>query len=229
MTGPMRFDTPDGTGLEVGLTRCLIAGWTGRDAAKVAAHIEELAELGVPRPSATPLYYRVPSTLVTQADRVQVVGEATGGEVEPVVIDDGRTLWLTLGSDHTDRALESTSVAHAKAVCAKPVAASAWPWHVVSDRLDSLTLRAEVSSDGWTWTPYQEGALAAILPLGQLVAGAPDTRSGRLGEGSILFCGTLPAIGGVRPTPWFRATLDDSDTGRRLQLSYVTESLPVIA
>ena len=31
--------------------RLIIAGWTGRDADKVQEHIEELAAIGVPKPS----------------------------------------------------------------------------------------------------------------------------------------------------------------------------------
>ncbi|MEC9166239.1 MAG: DUF2848 family protein, partial [Pseudomonadota bacterium] len=45
----------------------VIAGWTGRDAASVQHHVEELAELGVPGPSTVPLYYRAGRNLVTQA------------------------------------------------------------------------------------------------------------------------------------------------------------------
>ena len=36
----------------------IIAGWAGRDQQAIEHHIEELAALGVPRPSAVPLYYR---------------------------------------------------------------------------------------------------------------------------------------------------------------------------
>ena len=63
----------------------------------------------VPRPSAVPLYYRVAAQQFTQASAIQVVGSETSGEVEPVLFDTGRALYLGLGSDHTDRALETHS------------------------------------------------------------------------------------------------------------------------
>lgn len=223
------FCTPEGKLLDLDPRLCLIAGWTGRDATKVAEHIEELAALGVPRPSATPLYYRVPASLLFQGEVIDVLGEAAGGEAEPVVVDiDGR-LWLGLGSDHTDRALEATSVAYAKAVCAKPVAGGLWPLDAVADRLDGLKISSEISPDGRTWTPYQRGTLAQIRPIEALVAAAPTAEPDGLGSGTLLFCGTVPTIGGVRPTPWFRAELEDPVTGNRLTLAYRVRTLPVVA
>ena len=45
----------------------MVAGWTGRDSAAIEHHIEELAALGVPRPSSVPLYYRMASLLIAVA------------------------------------------------------------------------------------------------------------------------------------------------------------------
>ena len=56
---------------EVALDALVIAGWTGRDAAAMEAHIEELAALGVARPSASPLFYRVGASLLTSAASIQ--------------------------------------------------------------------------------------------------------------------------------------------------------------
>jgi hypothetical protein len=35
----------------------VIAGWTGRDAARVEAHVRELEAEGIPRPPRTPMFY----------------------------------------------------------------------------------------------------------------------------------------------------------------------------
>lgn len=45
----------------------VIAGWTGRDAAAVEAHIAELEAIGVPRPATVPCFYRVAAGLLTTA------------------------------------------------------------------------------------------------------------------------------------------------------------------
>lgn len=233
----LSFETDDGP-LALAPTRCIIAGWSGRDAAAVAHHIEELAAIGVPRPSTTPLYYEVPAALLVQpsggaggALEIQALGAETGGEIEPVLVDDGQRLWLTLGSDHTDRALEATSVAHSKAVCAKPLAARAWPLERVSDRLDSLVFQSWISDDGADWTPYQDGVLAQVRPLPDLIGGAPtaDGPQGRLGAGVVMFGGTFAAIGGVRPTPWLKLRLSDPVGDDAIELAYHTRVLPVVA
>lgn len=134
----------------------------------------------------------------------------------------GGALWLGLGSDHTDRGLETVSVAAAKQACPKPVARGLWPLSEVAGHLDQLVLRSEIEEDG-TWTPYQEGTLAAILPLADLAHEAG------LGPGGAMLCGTLPAIGGVRPGAAWRMTLRDPVLGRDLALSYRVVALPVVA
>ena len=66
------------------ISALVIAGWTGRDAAAVQHHIDELARLGVPAPSCFPLYYRASAHLLTQESAIEVVGPETSGEAEPV-------------------------------------------------------------------------------------------------------------------------------------------------
>ena len=217
----MRFDTPEGP-LDAPVSTLIVAGWTGRDRDAVAHHVAELAEIGVAPPSTTPLYYRVAASLLTLDGTIEVVGPDSSGEAEPMVLRHGGRLWLGLGSDHTDRALEAASVAAAKQACAKPVARELWPLDVVADRLDALELRAEIEEDG-AWTTYQHGTLAAIRPLPSLVEAAA------LPDGGAMLCGTLPALGGVRPAARFRARLSDPATGRRIALAYEARALPVVA
>ena len=94
----------------------------GRD----GAHIRELEELGIPRPSRTPIYYRCAAALLTTGDHIQVPGSTSSGEVEFVLVGSDDGLLLALGSDHTDRELEKTGVTLSKQLCAKPVAGRAW-------------------------------------------------------------------------------------------------------
>ncbi|MEO1718580.1 MAG: DUF2848 family protein, partial [Planctomycetota bacterium] len=128
-------------------------------------------------------------------------------------------LYLGLASDHTDRALEATSVAASKQVCAKPVATTLWPLEEIAD-LDALQLTTDIEENA-TWTRYQEGTLAAIRPLADLIADLPDNAA--------MLCGTLPAIGGVRPAQAYRMALTDPATGRTIRLDYSVTTLPVIA
>lgn len=65
MTEQLHFDLDDGRAIGLAPTRLVVAGWTGRDRAAIEHHIDELARLGVPRPSTVPLYYRLAHSLLT--------------------------------------------------------------------------------------------------------------------------------------------------------------------
>lgn len=217
----MKFTHPSGA-IDVDVQALIVAGWTGRDTAAVQHHIDELAEIGVAPPSTTPLFYRVARDLLTQAEQIEVVGSSSSGEAEPLLIHSDGTLWIGLASDHTDRELEAASVAASKQACAKVCASTLWAFTDVIAHLDQIELRSWIEEDG-DWRLYQSGTLAAILPLDQLVRDAP------LAEGAVMLCGTLPAIGGVRPAHDFRAELCDPVLGRSLMLEYRTQVLPVIS
>ena len=215
--------------LEVEPRQLVIAGWTGRDRAAIDHHIEELAAIGVPRPSGVPLYYRVAASLLTQAPQIEVLGAGSSGEAEPVLVRARGCWWLTVGSDHTDRDAERAGVALSKQLCAKPIASQAWSWGAVSGRADTIVLRSEIFEDG-KWVRYQDGTLASIRPLEQLIAGLPADAP--VADGLVLFCGTLGALPdasgrGVRPAAGMRLQLIDGD--RTLAHEYATTALPQVA
>ena len=215
--GPVRID----------LRQLIIAGWTGRDAAALQHHIEELAALGVPPPSRVPVYYRAGAELLTQAPQISVLGEATSGEAEPMVIADASgTLWLGLASDHTDRELEAVSVAKSKQICPKPIARDLWRFDALRPHLDRLQLHSEIVEPGAADpVPYQDGTLARIRPLTDLIAGLPE---GSLPPGTALLCGTLPVIGTIRPAPRFSLSLHDPEADRTIAFDYAITSLDVV-
>jgi hypothetical protein len=215
--------------LEVDPRQLVIAGWTGRDRAAIEHHIEELAAIGVPRPSSVPLYYRVAASLLTQAPQIEVLGEGSSGEVEPVLLRARGRWWLTVGSDHTDRDAERAGVALSKQLCAKPIASRAWAWETVVARADTIGLRSEILEDG-RWVRYQDGTLASIRPLEQLITGLPADAP--VTDGLVLFCGTLGALPdaggrGVRPAARMRLQLIDGD--HTLTHEYTTTTLPQVA
>ncbi|MBS1227525.1 MAG: hypothetical protein H6R17_802 [Proteobacteria bacterium] len=209
--------------LAVDIDTFIVAGWAGRDLAAIEHHIEELAALGVPRPSAVPLYYRVAENQLTQASSIQVLGPHGSGEVETLVFVADGELYVSLTSDHTDRQVETQSVALAKQMCAKPVGRSAWRFAEVADHWDELVIRSTIVEDGKE-VRYQDGTLAALRTPGDLIAGY-----GGLPPGSAMSCGTVGAIGGIRPSPSFAMALYDPRSGRSLRHQYAIEVLPEIA
>ncbi|NKE65527.1 DUF2848 domain-containing protein [Ramlibacter sp. RBP-2] len=212
--------------LQVDIDTFVIAGWAGRDRAAIDHHIEELAAIGVPRPSAVPLYYRVAENQLTQSPRIQAVGPHSSGEVETFVFTAGGELYVSLTSDHTDRKLESHSVALSKQLCAKPVGTTAWRFADVAGHWDELVIRSRIVEDGQQ-VVYQEGALSALrLPV-ELINGYTNGRP--LPERCAMSCGTVGAIGGIRPSTSFEMELFDPRSGRSLRHAYTVDVLPEVA
>jgi hypothetical protein len=213
--------------LGVDIQQLIVAGWAGRDIAAIEHHIEELLALGVPRPSAVPLYYRIADNQLTQAARVQVVGDTSSGEVETFVFAAGGELYVSIASDHTDRKLETHSVALSKQVCAKPVATAAWRFADVSEHWDELVIRSYIEENGAT-VLYQEGTLASLRTPLNLIAGYADGAT-MLPEGTGMTCGTVSAIGSIRPARSFTMELFDPRRRRTLRHHYEIEVLPEVA
>ncbi|WBU61533.1 DUF2848 domain-containing protein [Paracoccus albus] len=222
----MRFNV-NGTPLDLDMAHLVIAGWTGRDPAAIQHHIEELAALGVAPPSTTPLFYRVAASLLTTATEVQVVGDSSSGEVEPMIVQAQGKRWLGLGSDHTDRALEAQSVAMSKQVCTKPCAEELWPWDEVADRLEDIQLESHIHENG-EWVLYQQGTIASIRPLADLLDGSALNDLSKDGAAAMM-CGTFGAKGGVRAAAGFRMTMTDPASGRQISHEYVAQQLAEVA
>src|SRR4051812_50073358 len=89
----LTFDRAGAAPLTADIDTLVIAGWAGRDEAALRHHIEELAAIGVPRPSAVPVYYRVAAGNLTQAERLEGLRPHTPGEAEPVVVSLSGGVW----------------------------------------------------------------------------------------------------------------------------------------
>lgn len=208
---------------QVAVDQLVVAGWTGRDAAAVEHHIAELAALGVKPPRTTPIFYRVAASLLTTAAAIEVAGTASTGEVEAMVFSLADGLWVGVGSDHTDRVVETHGITWSKQICPKPVGRELWRWDDVAPHWDRLVLRSRVLQGG-TWRLYQEGAVAGLrspLALAELY------HAGGLPPGHAMFCGTPAVIGGFAWADMFEAELDDPVLGRRLTHRYAMTALPL--
>jgi Protein of unknown function (DUF2848) len=207
----------------VTIDTAIVAGWTGRDRHALEHHMAELEALGVARPSAAPIFYRVSAARLTTSEEIEST-EASSGEAEAVLIQVDGVLWVGIGSDHTDREVEAYGVAVSKQMCEKPIGASFWPYEEVAGHWDELRLRSWILEDGEE-VLYQDGTLAAMLPPGDLIAAAEPP----VGDGTLMFCGTLAAVGGIRPAPTFRYELHDPVLERRLEAGYSMRPLPLIS
>ena len=220
----IRIESKSGTTQRLlSVRELVIAGWTGRDKEAVEKHIAELEALGVNRPPHTPMFYRVSSARLTTVAIIEVIGSSSTGEVEFILAGlDGEVL-VGVGSDHTDRQLETVGIAVAKQICDKPVGATFWPLREVEGHWDQLLLRSRVTIDG---TPhlYQGGSVAELLSPADLVRRYAN--ADRLDDGVVMFGGTLAVHGGLRPAQRFEGELEDPVLKRRISFAYEIHTLP---
>lgn len=178
--------------LSVFPNRLIVAGYTARDEAAVAAHIAELADIGVPPPASVPAFYDLDPALLTRDPVIEVDGAITSGEVEPVVIRHDDHYFLTVGSDHTDRSLERIDISKSKAACPKPIGGIVADFGTDLSVVDWEDLIVDSSVDG---RPYQKGNVSTLRHPADLT----DRMTKVLGEVTgdlVLYCGTLPLLGG---------------------------------
>jgi hypothetical protein len=219
----LTFELPDGSTVTVEPTTVLNAGYAGRNQDEVAAHIAELAELGVPAPSVIPALYPVSPYLAQQTEVVHTQHGRTSGEAEwALVITDDEDVLLTVACDHTDRTLETHSVAWSKNAAPDVLGTKAWRLTDIADRIDEITLNAWVGSDE---TLIQSGSLADLLGpdywLGVL------RKRGLFRPGTVLLSGTITMLPDVDQfADAWKVELSDPTTGFTSTCQYRTKPMP---
>jgi hypothetical protein len=153
-----------------------------------------------------------------------VAGAASSGEVEPLLINDGGQVFAGIASDHTEREVEAYNIAVSKQMCDKPCSLKLWPMEELKDHWDSLQLSSRIEENG-KLIIYQRGTLSSMLAPQDLIT-ALDREGGAFTPGIAMLCGTLPALGGVRPSWSFEMTLSDLVLGRSIGHRYEVLTLP---
>lgn len=179
--------------LEFQARRLLLAGFTGRNQESAMKHIEELRSHGVAAPDKIPAYYPVSRHLVTTEEEIEVLGHSTSGEVEVVFLFQGGTIYVGVGSDHTDRELEKVSIAKSKVMCPKIISKQLWDYEEIKSGWDRITLRSWIEEAGQRKL-YQEGSLEDFLPPEEFLRQARKQVKDDDVEGMVLFLGTLPTL-----------------------------------
>jgi len=202
----------------------ICAGWVGRDRQALQAHIDELSQLGIPKPLRIPIFMNLSPYLLTTDDEITVVSARSSGEVEYVLLCRGEELWVTVGSDHTDRQVETQSIPASKQMYAKCLAPEAWPYQEVREHWDELFLRSWVNQ-GAERTLYQEASLSSILSPTELLKELPKEDLLQE-EGVVLFSGTIATRAGLVYGDSYDLELEDSVLKRRIRYHYRVNILP---
>lgn len=204
--------------VEMGYDELLIIGYAGRDMEKTMEHIKELEEeLGVPAPKNIPTIFQCSNLLLTQEEDLQFIGNRTAGEIEYVIVLIDGKKYIGIGSDHTDRELESVSVLKSKQVCPKPIGLDIWDYEEVKDHWDEIKLVSTQVVDGKE-VLYQDGSLADILMPDKIL----DELYKRVGniKNSIIYSGTVPLLDGFKYGQVFKGEMIDPKLNRKLSLKY---------
>lgn len=207
------------------ITSCYCIGYSGRNKEMTMKHIEELAELGVPEPEEIPSLYPMRKSSITQEETIDVIGSESSGEAEIVLIfgDNEDEIYVTVGSDHTDRSLEIVDINKSKQVCDKPFAKKAWPLYELQSYWDVLELISYVKGNKDEWELYQHQSVSAILPINEILDFLK--RKNVHLKNSIAFCGTVPLIDGFKYGASYLMEIKDPVKQDTISFKYNVECL----
>ncbi|MGL5114823.1 MAG: DUF2848 family protein, partial [Beijerinckiaceae bacterium] len=121
---------------------------------------------------------------------------------------------------------ETFGIALSKQLCPKPVSRDLWRLDEVLPRWDTLELRSHALVGG-DRVLYQDGRLASLRPPADLIQRWTD--GGALMPGTLMFGGTIAAIGGIRPASGFEMEIVDPTNGRHLTHRCDIQVLPVVS
>lgn len=208
------------------MRRLVNAGYTGRDQESLRRHIEELKKEGVPAPDSTPTAYEVITKLLYFDDEIEVVGEKTSGEAEFVLFCGGGEVYVGVGSDHTDRELETVSIIKSKQICPNVMSNRVWDLKAVRKDWDDLLLRSWVKDEREEKLLYQQAPLSSILAPEELMGFVKNKLDDGNLEGVVIFSGTVSIIPEkIHFSPYFEVELLNPKTGQRLSCGYRVRNL----
>ncbi len=201
------------------------AGFTGRGPDEIQKHIDELRKHGITTSQEIPAFYPILPDNITTGNRIEILPDRkTSGEVEYVLLLDGEHIYVTVGSDHTDRELEKHSILMSKQIYFNVIAPKVWRYEDVKGHWDDLILRAWVEENGQRQL-YQEGKLGKIIRPEELIEKVQSRVTGDL-RGIVIYSGTLPTIGGgLCFSSRFEMELIDEHVGRAIRYAYSAEPI----
>lgn len=190
-TATVQSATGEATQGRFEVTRLYNLGSATREAATATHHQEEVAKAGVkiafdvPAPRIYPIG---PWTLTT-GERIEVQGPRTSGEVEIVLVVTDE-VYVGVGSDHTDRDLERTSILWSKAACPNILAPTLWRWSDIASSWDEYELWCDLDGE-----PYQRVGVDAFLSPDAVLATLRE-RAELPERDFVVFCGTYVSVTG---------------------------------
>ena len=214
----------EGNEMQVKVNNVYCIGYAGRNLEKTMEHIIELEKIGIPRPEEVPTLYPVRRNSLNQTGEIQVLGNESSGEAEIVLVfgDTEDEVFMTVGSDHTDRSLETVDINKSKQICDKPIGQTAWKLKNVIGHWDDLILTSEVMMNG-EWQVYQRATISEIIPLDE-IRNFLDKKN-VLMKNTLVFSGTVPLLNGFKYGTAFKMSFVDKVRNNEIHAEYVINRL----
>ncbi|WP_069806742.1 DUF2848 family protein [Vulcanisaeta thermophila] len=208
--------------IEIAVSDLVVFAWSARSTDIIKRETEELSKIGIAGPKSIPEIYVLQPYLVTTSNYIRKISELNSGEVEYVLlIKNEDEIYVTVGSDHTDREAERCSPLAGKHMYPKIVARRAWPLREVIDHWDDLILRSWILENDEK-VPYQEGTTKFLLQPTKLVDLIKEVVADV--KNVIVFSGTIPTIKGqIKPSSYFEVELHDPVLNRSISHYYWVE------
>ena len=205
----------------------LNGGFSSRDQAKAQEHFEELKKEGINiAVSETPIFIPKLRDRNTTSNTIEVLASNKScGEAEPVLIFTKDDVYVTIGSDHSDRDLEKYDLIVSKQMCPNVMCNKVWRYKDVEDYWDDLVLKAWTVEASGKKELYQDAKLSSFMTVDDFLKKSKEHIKCDL-AGGLLFMGTAPTLAGQLVfTPGFEAQLIDEKRGRKLTCSYTIEPM----
>lgn len=205
--------------IECNFEHLYVIGYSGRDEKNTLKHIAELEkDLGVKPPRQIPTIFECSRRILTKKEHIDVYGSKNSGEAEYVIVLKDGQIYIGLGSDHTDRDLESYSVSKAKEIMPKVISSVLWDYEEVQEHFDEIKLISFQKNQNGKKFIYQEGTLEEILPPKRVLQELIE-RVGEIRE-CIIFSGTIPLKETFHYSNFFKASMIDEKLGRSISIKY---------
>lgn len=211
--------------LEFEVRKLVNAGRSGRDTEAVKKHMEELRKSGINVGHEFPIFWPKTPDRVTTSSKFEVLPKTvSSGEVEFALLVDKNTIYVGVGSDHTDRGIQETDLVAAKEIYYNVLAPKVWIYEEVKEYWDELVMRSWVK-EGENCKLYQEGKLVGILKPEKILEEV-KLRVGNNLNGLVVFSGTFPTLSGkLSYSSYFEVELRDDKVGRVIHHMYQAEPI----
>ncbi len=214
----LSFLNENGQKIDFVAKKLLNGGFAGRNQKAVWAHIKELEKIGVAPPKNTPTYYPLPLDMLIFDNEIEVLDTGNSAEIEYVLLFAKEEIYVALGSDHTDRDLETVSIPKSKLVYPNIISRQVWRYRDLIDYWDQIEIRCWLGEGKETL--YQDATLGAIMNPEQFMEQLKELVDGDL-EGLVFFSGTVAALTeGIAYSNFISGEMVDPVKGNKLEISY---------